>query len=147
MKRSYLYLSEFHVGDKFTTLSRTVTETDVVLFAGITGDNNPIHTDKIYAESLPFNIQNVKIVKDVVSVPVIGAGRMNDPALMLSALRTGAMDFVALGRESVCDPHLPEKIKEGRLDEILTCTGCMQRCLYPNSFEEGFGIFLYDQSI
>ena len=29
MKRSYLYLSEFHVGDKFTTLSRTVTETDV----------------------------------------------------------------------------------------------------------------------
>ena len=54
MKRSYLYLSEFHVGDKFTTLSRTVTETDVVLFAGITGDNNPIHTDKIYAESLPF---------------------------------------------------------------------------------------------
>ena len=36
MKRSYLYLSEFNVGDKFTTLSRTVTETDVVLFAGIT---------------------------------------------------------------------------------------------------------------
>ena len=92
-----------------------------------------------YSES-GFNIQNVKIVKDVVSVPVIGVGRMNDPALMLSALRTGAMDFVALGRESVCDPHLPEKIKEGRLDEILTCTGCMQRCLYPNSFEEGFGI-------
>lgn len=47
MKRSYLYLSEFNVGDKFTTLSRTVTETDVVLFAGITGDNNPIHTDKL----------------------------------------------------------------------------------------------------
>lgn len=54
MKRSYLYLSEFHVGDKFTTLSRTVTETDVVLFAGITGDNNPIHTDEHYASTLPF---------------------------------------------------------------------------------------------
>ena len=54
MKRSFLYLSEFHVGDKFITLSRTVTETDVVLFAGITGDNNPIHTDRTYAESLPF---------------------------------------------------------------------------------------------
>ena len=54
MKRSFLYLSEFHVGDKFTTLSRTVTETDVVLFAGITGDNNPIHTDRTYAEKLPF---------------------------------------------------------------------------------------------
>ena len=54
MKRSFLYLSEFHVGDKFTTLSRTVTETYVVLFAGITGDNNPIHTDQTYAEKLPF---------------------------------------------------------------------------------------------
>lgn len=54
LERKFLYLSEFNVGDTFTTLSRTVTETDVVLFAGITGDNNPIHTDKVYAESLPF---------------------------------------------------------------------------------------------
>lgn len=54
MERRFRYLSEFSVGEKFTTLSRTVTETDVVLFAGITGDNNPIHTDKDYAESLPF---------------------------------------------------------------------------------------------
>lgn len=54
MDRTYKYLSEFAVGETFTTLSRTVTETDVVLFAGITGDMNPIHTDKVYAESLPF---------------------------------------------------------------------------------------------
>ena len=54
MKRSFRYLSEFTVGEKFTTLSRTVTETDVILFAGISGDNNPIHTDQTYAEKLPF---------------------------------------------------------------------------------------------
>lgn len=54
MKRSYRYLSEFTVGEKFTTLSRTVTEADVVLFAGTTGDNNPIHTDETYAKDLPF---------------------------------------------------------------------------------------------
>ena len=53
--RTYRYLSEFTVGEKFTTLSRTVTETDVVLFAGITGDMNPIHTDRSYADSLPFH--------------------------------------------------------------------------------------------
>lgn len=92
-----------------------------------------------YSES-GFNTHNVQRVKEAVSIPVIGVGRMNDPALILGAVKTGAMDFVALGRESVCDPHLPEKIREGRFDEILTCTGCMQRCLYPNSFEDGFGI-------
>ena len=54
MDRTFRYLSEFTVGEKFTTLSQTVTETDVVLFAGITGDKNPIHTDKTYAEKLPF---------------------------------------------------------------------------------------------
>lgn len=93
-----------------------------------------------YYSASGFNVENVKRVKASVSIPVIGVGRMNDPALVLSALVSGAMDFVALGRESVCDPHLPEKICENRLDEILTCTGCMQRCLYPDSFEEGFGI-------
>ena len=54
MGRTFRYLSEFTVGEKFTTLSQTVTETDVILFAGITGDKNPIHTDKTYAEKLPF---------------------------------------------------------------------------------------------
>lgn len=92
-----------------------------------------------YSES-GFNTHNVQRVKEAVSVPVIGVGRMNDPALILGAVKTGAMDFVALGRESVCDPHLPEKIQQRRFDEILTCTGCMQRCLYPDSFEDGFGI-------
>lgn len=36
------------------TLSRTVTETDVVLFAGITGDMNPAHTDQTWAERSRF---------------------------------------------------------------------------------------------
>ena len=54
MKRSFRYLSEFTQGEKFTTQGRTVTETDVILFAGISGDQNPIHTDQTYAEKLPF---------------------------------------------------------------------------------------------
>lgn len=93
-----------------------------------------------YFSESGFNLKYVRRVKEVVSIPVIGVGRLNDPALIASALESGDLDFAALGRESVCDPHLPEKIREGRLDEILTCTGCMQRCLYPASFEEGFGI-------
>ncbi len=97
----------------------------------------PIHS---YHTPSGFNVPNVRQVKEALSVPVIGVGRMNDPALILGALKTGAMDLVALGRESVCDPHLPEKIRQGRLQEILTCTGCMQRCLYPAFFEEGAGI-------
>jgi 3-hydroxybutyryl-CoA dehydratase len=43
----------FKVSDKAST-SRTVTETDVVLFAGITGDLNPAHTDEVWAKKSRF---------------------------------------------------------------------------------------------
>ncbi len=92
-----------------------------------------------YYSKAGFNIDNFSKVKQAVSIPVIGIGRLNDPTLMLSVIETGKADFIALGRESICDPHLPNKIKEGRIEEIFTCTGCMQRCLYWNTFEEGEG--------
>ena len=95
-----------------------------------------------YPQKVDLSIRTrEKIVKDdVVSVPVIEVGRMNDPALMLSALRTRCNGFCSLGGESVYASSFTEKIKEGRLDEDPYLYGCAQRCLYPNSFEEGFGI-------
>ncbi len=48
------YYDEFKVGDKFVTPSRTVTETDIVNFAGLSGDYNQVHTDEEFAKNLPF---------------------------------------------------------------------------------------------
>ena len=93
-----------------------------------------------YYTDAGFNMDNVKKIKELVQIPVIGVGRINDPYLALSAIKGKYMDLVATGRQSVADPHFPEKIQEGRLDEIITCTGCMQRCLYRKFFEEGYGI-------
>ncbi|UCF09159.1 MAG: MaoC family dehydratase N-terminal domain-containing protein [Thermoplasmata archaeon] len=45
---------EFEVGQEFTTASRTITESDVVTFAGLSGDFNPIHIDKEFADSTPL---------------------------------------------------------------------------------------------
>jgi 3-hydroxybutyryl-CoA dehydratase len=39
------YFEEFEIGDVVGTAARTVTETDIVLFAGLSGDYNQIHTD------------------------------------------------------------------------------------------------------
>jgi Acyl dehydratase len=49
-----LYFEDFQVGQRFTTPARTVTEADIVHFAGISGDYNPIHTDAEFARSTPF---------------------------------------------------------------------------------------------
>lgn len=48
------FFSEFEVGQEFTTVRRTITETDVVMFAGLSGDFNPLHTDAVFAAKTPF---------------------------------------------------------------------------------------------
>jgi acyl dehydratase len=45
---------DFTVGDKYTTARRTVTESDVVTFAGLSGDFNPIHMDREFADNTPL---------------------------------------------------------------------------------------------
>lgn len=48
------FFEDFVVGEDWITPRRTITETDVVLFAGLTGDYNPVHTDEIFAGQTPF---------------------------------------------------------------------------------------------
>jgi len=49
-----LFLEDFEVGMTFETPTRTVTEADVVAFAGVSGDFNPLHTDEEFAKNGPF---------------------------------------------------------------------------------------------
>ncbi|MCC7020254.1 MAG: MaoC family dehydratase N-terminal domain-containing protein [Ardenticatenales bacterium] len=49
-----LAFDAFHIGQRFVTAARTVTEADVVNFAGLSGDFNPLHTDQSFASSTPF---------------------------------------------------------------------------------------------
>ena len=52
MKRTYY--EDYDVGDEFITPARTISEADVVLFAGLTGDYNRIHTDAEYMKDSIF---------------------------------------------------------------------------------------------
>ncbi len=48
------YFDEFEVGEELTTAGRTITETDLVSFAGWSGDYNPLHTDAEFARDTPY---------------------------------------------------------------------------------------------
>jgi acyl dehydratase len=52
--REALPFEELAVGDRYKSPARTVTETDVVQFAGMTADFGPIHTDHEFAARTPF---------------------------------------------------------------------------------------------
>jgi len=49
-----MYFEEFEVGQEFITAGRTITETDVVQFAGVSGDFTQIHTDEEYSRNTPI---------------------------------------------------------------------------------------------
>ncbi|MEK6574870.1 MAG: MaoC/PaaZ C-terminal domain-containing protein [Chloroflexota bacterium] len=49
-----LTFDQFKIGDVFASQARTVTEADVVNFAGLSGDFNPLHTDEEFGKTTPF---------------------------------------------------------------------------------------------
>ena len=51
---SHLYFDDVEVGQQWESQGRTVTETDIVNFAGISGDFNPIHIDREFCKTTPY---------------------------------------------------------------------------------------------
>lgn len=83
-------------------------------------------------------VNNAAAIKSAVDIPVITVGRINEPVLAENAVLTGRADFVAMLRASVADPELPNKLRDGRFDEINYCIGCMQGCTGSNRRLDGF---------
>jgi acyl dehydratase len=52
----HLYFDQVQVGQEWESLGRTVTEADIVNFAGLSGDFNPIHMDHAFAKETPFRL-------------------------------------------------------------------------------------------
>lgn len=74
---------------------------------------------------LPYN----EILKTVVDVPVITAGRMEDPDLASDAIRAKQTDMIALGRPLLADPDIPNKIMRGEFEQVRPCLSCQEGCM------------------
>ncbi len=66
----------------------------------------------------------ISFVKGLTTKPVVGVGRYTSPDSMVSAIKRGVMDLIGAARPSIADPFLPNKIKEGRHEDIRECIGC-----------------------
>ncbi len=71
-----------------------------------------------------FQEPYISFVKSLTSKPVVGVGRYTSPEAMVSAIRRGIVDFIGAARPSIADPFLPNKIREGRFEDIRECIGC-----------------------
>lgn len=66
--------------------------------------------------------------KKVVNIPVVTAGRINNPKLAEKIIADGKADIVSMGRGSLADPELPKKALSGNIKDIRECTACYIGC-------------------
>jgi dimethylamine/trimethylamine dehydrogenase len=62
-------------------------------------------------------------IREATAKPIVGVARLTDPDLMAKIVREGTWDLIGGARPSIADPFLPNKIAEGRTDQIRECTG------------------------
>jgi 2,4-dienoyl-CoA reductase-like NADH-dependent reductase (Old Yellow Enzyme family)/thioredoxin reductase len=77
-----------------------------------------------------------EIKKHVKNSLITTVGSLSDPGMMEEIIATGKADFVALARELLCDPDLPNKARDGRSGEIRQCVRCMS--CWSNMMKGGF---------
>ncbi|MBA7695035.1 NADH oxidase [subsurface metagenome] len=68
-------------------------------------------------------------IKQAVGVPVMTTGRIQSPELAEDILREGKADLIGLARALLCDPEFPNKLAQGKADEIRRCIACNQGCI------------------
>lgn len=88
--RRGLYFEEFEVGRSIDSPGRTITEADIVNFAGISGDFTSIHTDAEYAKQTPFG---QRVAHGLLGLSIASG----------LAVRTGAMEGTVLAFREIND--------------------------------------------
>ncbi len=83
-----LYFEEFQIGDSVESVGRTVTETDVVNFAALSGDYNLIHTDAEYSKGQMFGqrVAHGLLVLSIASGLAVRLGFMEETVLAFRGL-------------------------------------------------------------
>ena len=78
---------------------------------------------------LALNLQYASEIRDVVDVPVLTVGRINDPIVAEHILETQKADLIVMSRALLVDPDWPNKAFAGKYEDIVPCIACNQ-CLF-----------------
>ena len=81
-----------------------------------------------------FNAGTSFQFKQSIKVPVLVAGRINDPSVAAEIIASGKADIVHIGRQSLTDPDWPARVREGREKDIVKCLSCNEGCIEGLAF-------------
>jgi len=85
--------------------------------------NGKLHSESHTPHIEGFNLEAVAAIRSAVSIPLLGSGRV-EPEVADRAIGKGELDFVAMGRKMLADPHLPAKLTAGDTDKVRPCIYC-----------------------
>jgi len=78
---------------------------------------------------LGYTIPLAAGMREKLKLPVFCTGRINDPVMAEKVLAAGQADMIGMCRGLICDPFLPKKAFEGRMDDIRYCVADNQGCI------------------
>ena len=78
---------------------------------------------------LGYTIPLAAGIRERLKIPVFCTGRINDPVMAEKVLANGQADMIGMCRGLICDPFMPKKAFEGRLDDIRYCVADNQGCI------------------
>jgi hypothetical protein len=90
------------------------------------------------SEAAGYTAPLAQRVKQVVTVPVVVAGRINQPQEAERVLAAGQADAIGMTRAMICDPEMPAKAEAGAVEDIRACIACNQACI--GHFHAGYPI-------
>ena len=77
-----------------------------------------------------YTLPYLRELRKAVKLPILAGARMADPDLSESAIAEGVIDAAVIGRAAIADPDYAKKIVESRSEDIRTCIGCNQGCIW-----------------
>jgi len=106
---------------------------NVDYFSVISGSSSSpagwIHVFPPMAVAPGFVADDAASLKQVVSKPVLVAGRITQPQLAAEVIDAGKADMVGLARALIADPDFVNKMAQGQVEDIRACVGCNQACV------------------
>ena len=77
-----------------------------------------------------YTLEYVKEIRKHVRLPILCGSRMADFDMAEKAIKDGIIDAAVIGRQAIADPDSAKKIVAGKPEEVRTCIGCNQGCIW-----------------
>ncbi len=97
---------------------------DVIHIEQGTYENWYLSVPTIY-QAEGYNLYMARALKEAgIKTPLMGQGKLNRPEMAKQVIESGVLDILGMGHQCFADPEWPNKVYDGRDDEIIPCIGC-----------------------